>query len=203
MFIGVRLEKERESIVGAVICIGVSETKTTVDTYTQPVFYVLHMFTLYKWKSLRLYCTMLRNCHVALPHTISIVWPTYRTFFLSFFDFTECLNFRMQKKLYRKTNVWIITPFLPGIAQSQTIKFRVPSGFFVGRATKPCNKNTFWFGLFFIRKQMRNIFQILTNGWSFLHAFRSSPSRATAIPDIFLFSVCKLVNCDSHQKLTK
>lgn len=31
----------------------------------------------------------------------------------------------------------VITPFLPGMAQSQTIKFNVPSGFLVGRATKP------------------------------------------------------------------
>ncbi|TNN40957.1 hypothetical protein EYF80_048867 [Liparis tanakae] len=31
-----------------------------------------------------------------------------------------------------------LTPFLPGIAHSQFIRFMVPSGFFVGTATKPC-----------------------------------------------------------------
>ena len=30
-----------------------------------------------------------------------------------------------------------ITPFLPGIAHSQFIRFMVPSGFFVGTATNP------------------------------------------------------------------
>lgn len=51
-------------------------------------------------------------------------------------------------------------PFFPGIAHSQFIRFIVPSGFFVGTATKP-------------------------KGWSFLQAFLSCASRLRAIPDIF------------------
>jgi hypothetical protein len=31
----------------------------------------------------------------------------------------------------------VLTPFFPGMAHSQFIKFIVPSGFFVGTATKP------------------------------------------------------------------
>lgn len=33
-----------------------------------------------------------------------------------------------------------LTPFFPGMAHSQFIKFMVPSGFLVGTATKPCVK---------------------------------------------------------------
>lgn len=33
-----------------------------------------------------------------------------------------------------------LTPFFPGIAHSQFIRFIVPSGFFVGTATNPCIK---------------------------------------------------------------
>lgn len=51
-------------------------------------------------------------------------------------------------------------PFFPGIAHSQFIRFIVPSGFFVGTATKP-------------------------KGWSFLQAFLSCARRLRAIPDIF------------------
>lgn len=32
-----------------------------------------------------------------------------------------------------------LTPFFPGIAHSHVIKFRDPSGFFIGLATNPCN----------------------------------------------------------------
>lgn len=31
-----------------------------------------------------------------------------------------------------------LTPFFPGMAHSQFIRFMVPSGFLVGTATKPC-----------------------------------------------------------------
>ena len=36
--------------------------------------------------------------------------------------------------------VKLLTPFLPGMAHSQFIKFMVPSAFFAGLATKPWNK---------------------------------------------------------------
>lgn len=51
-------------------------------------------------------------------------------------------------------------PFFPGMAHSQFMRFIVPSGFFVGTATKP-------------------------NGWSFLQAFLSWASLLRAIPDMF------------------
>lgn len=35
-----------------------------------------------------------------------------------------------------------LTPFFPGMAHSQFIRFIVPSGFFVGTATKPCKTTT-------------------------------------------------------------
>lgn len=41
---------------------------------------------------------------------------------------------------FRMSTFKIRTPFLPGIAHSQFIRFRVPSAFFVGLAIKPCFK---------------------------------------------------------------
>ena len=61
---------------------------------------------------------------------------------------------------------------LPGIPYSHSIRFKLPSGFFIGRAMKP-------------------------KGWSFLQAFLSSDKRAWAIPlmsnsdssELWLFSL--------------
>lgn len=82
-----------------------------------------------------MYFIMLRNCLVALPHTIFLLFGRP----IELFSRSTTRNhFLSEKNVWTKLIAIIITPFLPGMAQSQTIRFNVPSGFFVGRATNPC-----------------------------------------------------------------
>lgn len=97
------------------------------------------------------------------------------------------------------------TPFFPGIAHSQFMRFRVPSAFFIGTATNPWNVEKGWlckerFKDHVLTENVSRVFKIrahspplrragayltlLTKGWSFLHALRSCVSRLNAMPDM-------------------
>ena len=50
---------------------------------------------------------------------------------------SQLVSFNQKDSLFSKAPREL-TPFLPGIEHSQLYKFKVPSGFLVGLATKPC-----------------------------------------------------------------
>lgn len=79
-----------------------------------------------------------------------------------------------------------LTPFFPGIAHSHVIRFRDPSGFFIGLATNPCNHITRCNLTTTPKSHYKPTPQqkLLTKGWSFRQAFLSSAKRALAMPDI-------------------
>ena len=55
-------------------------------------------------------------------------------------DHTASSNIMTTTINYEQDSCQVLTPFLPGIAHSQFIRFSVLSGFLVGLATKPWRK---------------------------------------------------------------
>lgn len=80
-----------------------------------------------------------------------------------------------------------LTDFFPGIAHSQLIRFRLPSAFLTGLATKPYEQSQSHLKTEPLIKGQATSHEekiVLTKGWSFRHAFLSSANLAMAIPDI-------------------
>lgn len=101
----------------------------------------------------------------------------------------RCACHRHYLKLSLFTRGPVLTPFFPGIAHSQFIKFSVPSWFFVGLATNPYKRRKTrldWNSKPVATCTAHRSCQTLTKGWSFRHAFLSSASLPTAIPDMTL-----------------
>lgn len=119
-----------------------------------------------------------------------------------YYQYYNNLKHKLQKSLF----IWVacfiktdVTPFFPGIAHSQFMRFMVPSAFFVGTATNPWNQGR-RFCKQGVKDHILTIYQelrvqsppggfgqcwmLLTKGWSFLHALRSWVSRLNAMPDM-------------------
>ena len=71
-------------------------------------------------------------------------------------------------------------PFFPGIPYSHSIRFIVPSAFFIGLEGGE------------VRQQEVADLAMNPKGWSFLQHFLSSESRAWAIPDILARSLSEI-----------
>lgn len=206
--------KKRKKMYSLEIVVAVYTTNTTTNPIRIRIrrVYVLNSYTNTSLSSTRVMVYMYRNVCMCAMYQCSgneisseSMWyacgPTKHTFHLM----SKIAKF---PEIYNVINL-TLTVFLPGIAQSQIIKFNEPSGFLVGLATNPyiCvhayasayRKNhvlvNFVFVIFFFVNILNeNAWQmcfspngILTNGWSLRHAFRSSLNRAIAIPDIIHF----------------